>query len=446
MDSLLLLRPVADDYCFAASLKNGFPRALQYWLDNTQFDFFTLSSNLLVVGLPILLMPASLASVFSLLICTSAFSIFLYRLLNPGRGLLKLHLMISVFLLILSALISNFVLQAQLARFLFGQTNSRSLPHQAILSKIFQHFIDVANSWFMWGVVNSSYLIPFLMSFVFLRRIQTNDFLHSRKMLILSLLIGTSGYVISATTFLSSIIILESRFRVKELGLDLKSRAISLRPDHVKLFVPLALGVGLSFFSPGAFARRRVLSEIDPFSAAKIYRLPADFLKLIAESLLNIGNISTLFFGIVLGYLLCKNSKLSQFYLLGIMKLSLVYAGSAFIFTLISELFSYRAYWHYFTIRFSLFILFLILGIYFYVCFKPNRVIVPIAAAITGLAIVSFNVYLSHESRARYSSWSNGVDYGALSAANIDGTWVNVCYLDLKKIDTKKYYPELSHE
>ena len=440
IDSLSLLRPVADDYCFAASMRQGFIGALDYWFNHTQFDLFTLASNLLFVGIPIFFFPPKFATFFSFAVSLFFYSILMFRLIIPAR--LKIRKLVIVFLAVVIPLgiLNAFLLQGSVARLLI-----KSFSHNQLEDKILQHFIDVSNSWYMWGVVNSSYLIPFIFSFLILNFLARRKVYDSRKLFFSFLLIGTSGYVISSTTFIVAFLILGPISNFDRLGsIDLmKSWFLALRRNFLPIFLPLCLGTACSFFSPGAFERRHVLALISPVNANRIEHLPFDVLKLIAEIVPSIGNVSTLLFGLLTGYILTRNSVEFRISTVRFVTLSTLYFLASFFMVLISELFSYRAYWHYFTLKYSLYLLLFGVGLVLSGRFSRLPAAVIIVTFFLAGTVCVTNNYIGNEASGRFYSWARGLGFGAIGSANAKGDWVNLCYEDLRHSNFSKYYPEM---
>jgi hypothetical protein len=443
---LLLMRPVSDDYCFAASLNRGALGSITYWYQSVQFDFFVLSSNLIFVGVPIRLLSPAYASVGSFIVMTSLFIFFVWRLLIPKSQVVPSGRNFKIISFLTCALLAYFFFQPSLLVLLqeifFENTDSWS----SFFTRVTQHAVDVSNSWLFWGVVNSSYLVPFILSFSFLWNINLFGRLKLKQELFVALLIGTAGYVIAATTLISIVCIhvgssgaLNKNFRLSTFWILLKSMKIIL-----PVSLSILLGACLSYFSPGGAERRNALKALPENAQGSLGSLLPDAGRVFGEVFLNIGNLVVLLFGVLIAMSLGKMGNLSVIRVKKISDYSFVYLVTCFFMTVISEFFSYRAYWHTFTLKFVLFVFLISWGIRLQFasrvpCLKTGSILVVLP-----IIFLFSLIGVSTQSANRYDSWIKGSSYGAISSISIQSGWVHSCFIELKSSNPAKYYEEVN--
>jgi hypothetical protein len=438
------MRPVADDFCFAASLNNGFFPAFAYWFENVQFDFFVLASNLIFVALPIQILPINLASLVTFVVTVSFFAFFLSRLFSAGRIRDSISVSLRNFLYWFFGLIPFFYLQSSFLNIASNFVGNHPEPWSRYFAKITQHTNDVSNSWAFWGVVNSSYLLPFIFSFVYLLSFQINIQSNRRLRLFLSIFIGTAGYVIAATTFLSLVII--SCLQKESITEESRSSSIvkilrSISKVKTELFLILS-GVIFSYFSPGGISRRLSLQALPVSEKITLGSMVGDISIILAEVFLNIGNLFAIIFGVFIAISLKGDSIEITSKVTRIHHTSRIYLFVCFFMTIASEIFSYRAYWHTFTLRF----VFLVFSISFVVLFfrRLSR-FMPLAANSVLLApiLIVFSLFgLAQQTNARFEAWNSGKNFGALASVSADSGWVSNCFQDLRNANPGKFYPE----
>lgn len=440
---LRLLRPVADDYCFASSLDQGFFNSLIFWYSESQFDLFTLVMNLSFVGIPIVLLPADLASLFSFLAALITFSFFILYLFVFASKLGKwvnffLFILISSAILVyfLSSLI--FVLIFENGFIFYSDVSAQ------FLEEVEQHFADVANSWLMWGVVNSSYLYPFIFSFLLLLNLERLMRRNILLIVFLGFLLGTIGYVLSATTFVMIVLIYFRRY-FRNLASVNKKENTSLK-GILLLLTSMLVGNSLSYFSVGAMARRAVLRDQAQVSLNSFVEVPLSISRILVEVFLNFGVIAPILLGVLLEFAARGKSIDLRPCAKGLVAIGSLYFLVLLGFIVLSEFLTYRAYWHYFSLKFCLFIVLAALGIVLSgnLTRRSLRFFLP-AVSLCLLLTVTFLASISQVSN-RYAAWSSGMNYGALGSPGKESPWVYSCYERLKKINQTKYYPEFRNE
>ena len=207
----------------------------------------------------------------------------------------------------------------------------------------------------------------------------------------------------------------------------------------------LILGTLSSFTSPGAVSRRNTLKSFNSIDFKSIVMLPLDGFQVALELFGNFGIV----FPVLLGFYIGTNRKLDRLVLRSkaeeIQKTTIPFFIAIFVFVIISEVFSYKAYWHYFTLKFLLFIMILSASIRRF----SERPLATRLSRHNFLLILIFCISLvtilsaKDEIDNRYSAWVKGDWYGALPPANQQSSWVNGCFEDLRTGNPQKYYPDL---
>ena len=440
------MRPVSDDYCFAASLNKGVPGAISYWYQSVQFDLFVLSSNLIFIGMPIRLLPPAYASLGPLVVMISLFIFFMWRLLTPRAEVALSFRNFKIISFLSCALLTYFLFQSSLLTFLQENIFEHLDSWSSIFARITQHSVDVSNSWFFWGVVNSSYLVPFVLSFSFLWKINMFGKFKYKQDLLVAFIVGTAGYVIAATTLISIVCIhlgllggLDKNFR---LGV-LRQQIMSLKKIF-PILLSILLGASVSYLSPGGAERRTALRELPGNAQGSLSSLLPDAARVFAEVFFNIGNLVVLLFGILIAKSLSSTGGILAIRARKISDYSFVYLVVCFFMTVISEFFSYRAYWHTFTLKFVLFVFLISWGIKLQFSSRTDCLKKSFLHMILPVMFLFSLVGISTQSANRYDSWIAGENYGAISSIGIQSGWVHSCFIDLKSSDPAKYYEEVS--
>lgn len=439
------MRPVGDDFCFAASLNNGVLDYIIYWFQNVQFDAFVMASNLVYVAIPIQILPPDLASFISLISVTVTFALsvtFLLSRNNESRSKVQFTILT---MLITAAIGAYFFIQSTVLNIL-SQTNAGLVfLGEGIFPRLIQHANDVANSWAFWGVVNSSYLIPFMLSFAYLVLSKNSNKRIKPWVLIICFIIGTSGYVIAATTVF---VILLTQWHLLISDLKLGSylhrlKALKVPKAKVLQIFAIICGSFFSFISPGAFGRRDSLQSLPPDSRIQLNSLHIDVLRIMGEVFLNIGNIAVISLGCAIGLVLSHNQINLFENAQRIRNHAFIYFIACFVMTTLSEMFSYRAYWHYFTLKFTLFIYFLCVGILLTQNKFKNKKVLVLNVSLSALIVAVSVLGITKEADNRYVKWTSGENYGALPSVGQKGDWVNSCYTKLRESNPQKFYLEL---
>jgi hypothetical protein len=444
--ALLLMRPAADDLCFAASMNDGLLQALMYWYQNVQFDFFVLLSNLLLVALPIQILPTAYASFFSFSFMVAIFSRFLVSIFVPEKAKAMYVQTWQLFIYFFFAITSFFFLQSSIFNAISSQLNGNFGTLSDLATRLIQRSNNVSNSWAFWGVVNSSYLIPFVLSFYLVLRLNRAEYAIRKRDVLLAFMVGMGGYVISATTFVTILIIsciYGDHVKKTYLTNIWRYRLRSMR-RLIPVLVSIALGTILSFFSPGAFSRRAVLDQLPTVEKTTLSSLVPDVSIIVGEILFNLGNLSALFFGLLISRILHgDDSSLEQTAKL-IFRYSGIYLSVSLLVTVVSEMHAYRAYWHIYTLKFAFFIFLISLGPAYLNKMNFTKLKLRIILFICSTSIVIAHLGFVDQADKRYESWSSGIDFGTLPSIDTQGGWVNECFDLLQASNPKKFYPEVN--
>jgi len=438
------MRPVGDDYCFAASLSKGPIESLNYWYQATNFDFLAIISNLIFVGIPISVLSIETASRFTFLCALVIFTFFNLKVFVPQISIKRAFRKTNLFYFVLLSIGLFFLSPLFLAR--ISNMVAGLLPEflEIFLLHLSQHLTDVANSWMMWGTATSGYLYPFLFCFLIILNFDSLRKWNVAPFLLLGFLIGTSGYVLAASSF-GTIVYLQYK-KSKERSQSTHTQIIEKRLTPMFFLLSLILGTLFSFTSPGAVSRRNTLKSFDSIDFKSILMLPLDGFKIALELFGNFGII----FPVLLGFYIGTNRKLDRLVLQSkseeIQKTTIPFFIAIFVFVIISEVFSYKAYWHYFTLKFLLFIMILGASIRRFskrplaTRFSRHNFLLTLIFCISLVTILSARDEIDN----RYSAWVEGDWYGALPPANQQNSWVNGCFEDLRTGNPQKYYPDLN--
>jgi hypothetical protein len=310
------------------------------------------------------------------------------------------------------------------------------------LGHLSQHFADVSNSWLMWGVVNSSYLYPFIFSFLVVVNLDKLLQLNIFFLVSIGILLGTICYVLSVTTLIMVLFLTLTKNRLRRLKLH--SADNSLRIPTIFLVASILIGILISFFSIGASARRRVLSDSVNLDLNTFVEIPFSLVKIFSEVFFNLGLLAPIFLGVILAFLLHDYTQGVLERSKELARIGTLYFIILFISVISSEIFSYKAYWHYFTLKFCLFIVILSFGIFAGSRIKRGSFPLYFSGISLSLLLTATILASLTQVNNRYSDWSAGLNYGALGSPGIDSPWVRACYQSLKNINPGKFYPELN--
>jgi hypothetical protein len=417
--SLRGLRPIADDYCHAASGGQGLISYFNAYFFTWNSDIFALVVNYFVLAFPLATLPYSVASAATLFI-----SIICVNLLN--LILLFDKLIIKTFLQILPVTLLSYL-------------------GFWVTSKVFSqnsNFIDLSNMIIHWQTVNGFYVVLSSLSFFVLifvassRKISSN---HFKLLFLMGLVIGTSGILLIFTIFLFNIIYMLFLFVTKASASFKRFRIFTLG---------LSLGMFITFISPGTRSRADALRglwvspELD-LGVLFTWTFPLALFEWL-QGVMHPGAMVAVTFGFTLG-LLSKNfgstmsiTRLAHNFLI-IFSLSII----ASILSQLSEAFSYEAFWHlvipYFLIFLMCFMLGFILGI---VLISEIYFLAPLSiAVILSLSISFLNISLiARDINDRKIVWQKGpASFGNIGDIEDKKGWIYICWKDMQAI---KGYPD----
>ena len=281
------LRPIADDYCSMSTSHNGpLSASLKYFI-NVNGDLWAMFLYSLFVGSPLLVFGVAVGSAFTQIVLLFAL-IFLinsaFRIIFPNQRLSYLNR----YLLAICALLSWF------QYWMLPRTKKVPLAFEfdgnlRLLSESLLH----------WKTVQITYItVP--ISIVFLA-ILSNKTIKSAQLknlvyFIIAVVVGLSGYIFAATSIMTLIFVWKfKKFTAQISGI----RSL--------LYVGgILLGFCISFFSPGSISRKQALANYPNLNIPAVESLN-NSLSTAISMLLNLGVLSSLFTGFVVGYLI-RNS------------------------------------------------------------------------------------------------------------------------------------------
>ena len=304
------------------------------------------------------------------------------------------------------------------------QKSIHGLTHKDlnILSQVVGHFQNNANSFLLWGVVLSSYLLPTCLTILLLaslRPIGSDRKLGAGKLSIyflFGLLIGGSGYVIAFSAF---VYIFLTKVAQKIRSKDFRNFDIRI----VLHLVGILTGVSISFFAPGTQLRREVLLGSGRNFGHLVLYLPLDYFRLFIEIFINPGIIVV--FAIALltakSWITKGAFKASETFIHLLGKITLI----LFVVIPIGEMFSYKAFWHKAPVQITLFLYVFALGIKSGQSKDESKSNFLVSTILIISVVMSFNYYGSQIDNWRIQSLA-GEDLGGLSGYK-NSNWIADC-------------------
>ena len=326
-----LLRPIADDYCFAASSGQGFLGSMADWVTRWSGDMFSIGVIVVVVGLPLVHLPWSLASAFPFLLAAASVtvvSVMLLRRARTDRGTGN-SWWIAVILPVIPL--------AWWAYWWVPVTLGDPAPDVA----------PRANAATYWQNLNGGIVAEMLLLIGWLvisRSGRARLWVAVTGSAVLGLLAGQSGPVLAAAALVVTAVY---AWLVGDADSAWRTRRWALFPA---LAVGVLAGGTLARIAPGAVARaHQITPALEPLSAAGLFRwtFPRAFQEMLG-SFINGGTATVLMLGIAIGLMV-------RFIGTGIHRPSLLLnvmwlcalAVALDVFARMSGAFAYDAYWHY---------------------------------------------------------------------------------------------------
>lgn len=300
------LRPIADDYCSMSTSYDGPLLASLKYFTNVNGDLWAMFLYSLFVGSPLLIFGVAVGSAFTQIVLLFAL-IFLidstFRIIFPYQRLSNLHR----YLLAICALLSWFqywmLPRAKKVPLIFEFNGNLRLLSESILH---------------WKTVQITYItVP--ISIVFLA-ILFNKTIKSAKIkyvmfFIIAVVVGLSGYIFAATSIATLIFVWKfKKFTARISGMS------SL------LYVGgILFGSCISFLSPGSVSRKQALANYPNLNIPVVESLN-NSLSTAISMLLNLGVLSSILTGFVMGYLVRNSWPTARMHLLPDLKNTLLFS------------------------------------------------------------------------------------------------------------------------
>lgn len=420
----LNIRPIADDYCTAAGVKQGFWEYVYNISQNWGGDYSQIFLGALLVGFPLANWPIWTVGFTTMFFCMILLALLTLRIsfwLSPGQlyeHSRKLPLIgISIILLLWN---------------LYW-----ALPASVKINHYYNAFAMSEKTFagvFGWSTVIIQYLvIPLLISLsLFIRTRST--FLGLLIVFSIAFFSGMSGYALALSLSLSSVFFqLIQRLRMRGR-------------NFLLIQAGLWLGILLSYFSPGSRARSAALfSEESATSQISLSRWVFISILEFISSIINLGTIGVAFISFLFFIIYQSRksfvidvTKLNALLLILSSFLCIYYAVISF-----SEYLTYEAFWHLITYRAVLFVFcfclglslanFLRVGNWFVIVqrYRNFLEILLLTMVVLGLAcsLLSNNTIVN-----RAKIWSmTAAPLPGIGDIEPRGGWIDQCWQQLKK-------------
>lgn len=428
------LRPIADDYWVAAMAKDGLLDAIKFWYTTWGGDVFSTLLNTILVGLPLLYFPWSLASSFAFMITfagilvSTAKSMSLYLNYSFERGVKNSWIAISTIFLSLVSWVAFWWTSPSIV--LGDSLAIDPLPMQISISATVWQNVGIA-------YVFSSCLV-LLAVLSLLKSIRKNKGIHSRHLFLASLLgliVGTSGLVLAVSMLIASFVAIV--FLLTTVS-KLASRQ-SQRLTYSFQFGTL-LGMLITYFSPGT--QNRVLVEAsNPSQPEKnlieifSWILPKGLWEWLS-GLASVGSLVTFGCALLIGIIASTEVNRQSLYQAGWLAFVLfAFSSLVSVVSQLSEAFSYDAYWHQVSPRSLLFISLSLFG--FILGLKVGWLggdfvlISSFAALVAGFIAIGSVLYFTQYAEDRLAVWEVG-PAPSFGIPDTEEIWRNACYLEIK--------------
>jgi hypothetical protein len=416
----LKLRPISDDYCFAARAVPGTFSALSDWYLTWSGDLFSILLSTVFIGSSILHLPWSISSSIPFLVSGSLIGILIYPFFN--RSIIKSRKSLLFLFIFLSVLVANAW---------WSQWWISSLLNYSDTALVLQNSIT------FWQTINVAYVMVLIINLVLFFSLEYVSDRYSRLVsVIYGALLGLSGMV-----YASSIVLL-SMLRMTSYCVSRKKISVRLLKIYGLYTFTALLFLGFSFFSPGTQARKSILEEspqLEVFNLISLYywTFPAAANSWFS-SFFNLGSFFSFIIFLCLGFISVNffgvDIKFRYTYLIFLLfTLSIIMT----VISRISEAFAYQAFWHLIPIHLLRFLviasLSLCLGAVLARKYQNNILTISIILVATAAQILQvYSIYLMGERiEQRYKIWSKGSAplHGIedLSLTSTKGTY-NMCW------------------
>jgi hypothetical protein len=392
----LKLRPIADDYCFAASTGAGILASTKnFWL-TWSGDIVSIFISSAITGWPLVFLKWSVGSAIPFMLAAASLSLVVYRLVS------ELTSMSRNTKYMLAASVCAFV---PIAWWSFWWITPLLAPRT-------HEILQLPNTITFWQTINSGYIVAMSISIVcFLAVDRVPRRFAFPLMSLAGLLAGLSGLVLACTLITLALCTLVWLFKNHPMETLRKK-------NYIAYIMGAVIGLLAAMLAPGTRARRDVLSQnpmipdLDLLSLLE-WTFPEALWEFMV-AILGLGTVLvTLFFGAI-GLILSPNIALSDFTKIKYRSAQLfVFALLLSLFSQISEAFSYPAFWHLVSIYAVIFLL-TVYGSFFLGIRlgkgiqQRTRRFATVLLIATQVAMVLSILQMGDEIAKRYDTWSQG--------------------------------------
>jgi len=419
------LRPIADDYCNATAANMSIFSNINYWFNLWSGDVFQTVIAYTFVSKPLLELPFGIGSAFPFVVGLLLLTLVIYKVLKEAQ-VINLsrakngYLFFATFVLVTGSWIAFWWLP------IFTSSNNQT---SKTLNE--QYFLTILS----WQTVNSPYVIQTVISFLLSMYVLKLG--SSKKSAffaaIIGILVGTSGYVLAVT--LTFFILIETFSKLEEISL--KNLAMSRQVYFYTFFV--VIGMWISGSSPGALNRKSYLTTEPNYGA-----LFGDVTKGILDwfdSVFSVEVVYLVILGAVIFSIFNRLGNFKESNLLGLFAIRLIFLSFViYQVSVISEIFSYKAFWH--TIFSSVFLYLgsIIIGatVMSKLSTSSFEIYKPIQLTILASTLL-VSTYALNQAETRIEDRRAKWDVEPAPAPNgqpadREQMWINDCWLELRKL------------
>ncbi len=351
----LKLRPIADDYCFAATATAGPAGAISQWYMTWAGDLLSVVVTTFTVGLPLLYLPSELASMIPFVLTGIMMMAALATIVYACARRRDSHSSVLVPLVALGAVVIVWWAYWWMPVYLNSAVDFDT---------------DTMTAWATttWQNINSAYIITQVFAFLTLCWACMVTRKHGRTRLAVvfaaATLAGTGGLVFGASVIATAgmfvaVNVAASRASLRRgLGREWSPRKVGLLA--LPLVVGSATGMAIIYFSPGTQARAATLSASNPNEPQTIGQLLTWILPRAPEQwvslVMSTSSLFLLVVGAALGVTIATRYHLRScfklfFFAAGLLIWSLIYC----VINRAAEAYAYEAFWHLVPVKAGLF-------------------------------------------------------------------------------------------
>lgn len=415
---------MADDYCLAGIANLGPIDYFTYWYTSFIADFSTLTGNYFLIALPAVYLPYGLGTSVTFFACLLFLSAVIAKFLNV-KTTTKRQRVLSLTIIFYFAYLSWIAYWFVLGRGNSGDEVTRGTVGDMVF------FGAIMN----WQAANINYVVLPCIALLIYSKMFTKTFSswHPLLVALLGLVIGGSFYVLSSVFILLIMMqILFSYFKYADLTFR------SLRNEIIVLFGAV-VSLAASYFSLGARTRRMGYPEDVPFLSIPKVAVDGIF-----------SWFSTIYFPTILVTFLLGVSLYRILSTLGRCEFELdvtkfvvtplILSLLTFVVTKVSEMFSYKAWWHELSSRTFLYVATFTFGMYclhlLVTKFELDFSLLELVIGASAILISLYSVKQSGDSIAeRKLRWEQGPAQVTLNMDPFDreSVWVNACWKQLEE-------------